>query len=175
MHQFHSIFRMSFSMVCPPAASSHRVPHPWCSFTVVFSNDGSVTRQLPSSSATPGSCTAAFPGRNAMPVNSTLEQHMVCKNGCTLYHKWILSYCDGFIGNTAQSLCVRCAARFFGRLRRNFAGILSYVKRFLCNMTENQQADCVQSRQAGFVRYCLYYTGFSGGCQRNGRVSNRRS
>ena len=106
---------------------------------------------------------------------STLEQHMVCKNGCTLYHNGFSSYCDGFIGNTAQSLCVRCAARFFGRLRRNFAGILSYVKRFLCNMTENQQADCVQSRQAGFVRYCLYYTGFSGGCQRNGRVSNRRS
>ena len=77
---------------------------------------------------------------------STLEQHMVCKNGCTLYHNGFSSYCDGFIGNTAQSLCVRCAARFFGRLRRNFAGILSYVKRFLCNMTENQQADCVQSR-----------------------------
>ena len=83
---------------------------------------------------------------------------MVCKNGCTLYHNGFSSYCDGFIGNTAQSLCVRCAARFFGRLRRNFAGILSYVKGFLCNMTENQQADCVQSRQAGFVRYCLYFT-----------------
>ncbi|WP_277228150.1 hypothetical protein, partial [Ruminococcus callidus] len=27
---------------------------------------------------------------------------------------------------------------------------------FLGNMTENLHADCVQSRQAGFVRYCLY-------------------
>ena len=26
----------------------------------------------------------------------------------------------------------------------------------LGNMTENLQADCVQSRQAGFVRCCLY-------------------
>ena len=39
-------------------------------------------------------------------------------------------------GNTAQSLCVRCVVRFFG------------------NMTENLHADCVQSRQAGFVRCC---------------------
>jgi hypothetical protein len=40
-------------------------------------------------------------------------------------------------------------------LHRNFAGILSYGKEFLGNMTKNQQADCVQSRQAGFVRCCL--------------------
>ncbi len=39
-------------------------------------------------------------------------------------------------GNTTQSLCVRCVVRFFG------------------NMTENLHADCVQSRQAGFVRCC---------------------
>ena len=34
------------------------------------------------------------------------------------------------------------------------AGILSYGKEFLGNMTENLQADCVQSRQTLFVRYC---------------------
>ena len=58
-------------------------------------------------------------------------------------------------GNTAQSLCVRCVVRFFGRLPRNSAGILPYGKGFLGNMTENLHADCVQSRQAGFVRCCL--------------------
>ena len=31
-----------------------------------------------------------------------------------------------------------------------------YGKGFLGNMTENLHADCVQSRQAGFVRCCLY-------------------
>ncbi len=30
-----------------------------------------------------------------------------------------------------------------------------YGKGFLGNMAENLQADCVQSRQAGFVRCCL--------------------
>ena len=44
---------------------------------------------------------------------------------------------------------------FFVRLYRNSAGILSYVKGFLCKMTENMQADSVQSRQVGFVRCCL--------------------
>ena len=58
-------------------------------------------------------------------------------------------------GSTAQSLYVRCVVRFFGRLHRNSAGILSYGKGFLGNMTENLHADCVQSRQAGFVRGCL--------------------
>ncbi|MEE0507349.1 MAG: hypothetical protein UDL61_12335, partial [Ruminococcus callidus] len=65
--------------------------------------------------------------------------------------------------------------RFFGRLHRNSAGILPYGKGFLGNMTENLQADCVQSRQAGFIqrflrkipngldsafpfRPCFYYT-----------------
>ncbi|MGB4093711.1 MAG: hypothetical protein WBK46_17475, partial [Ruminococcus flavefaciens] len=41
------------------------------------------------------------------------------------------------------------------RLYRNSAGILTYVKGFLCKMTENMSADSVQSRQAGFVRCCL--------------------
>ena len=58
------------------------------------------------------------------------------------------------LGNTAQSLCVRCVVRFFGRLPRNSAGILPYGKGFLGNMTENLHADCVQSHQAGFVRCC---------------------
>ena len=48
---------------------------------------------------------------------------------------------------------------FFVRLYRNSAGILSYVKGFLCKMTENMSADSVQSRQAGFVRCCLYKKG----------------
>ena len=47
---------------------------------------------------------------------------------------------------------------FFVRLYRNSAGILSYVKGFLCKMTENMSADSVQSRQAGFVRCCLKYS-----------------
>ncbi|MED9892232.1 MAG: hypothetical protein UFK95_08360, partial [Ruminococcus champanellensis] len=33
--------------------------------------------------------------------------------------------------------------------------ILAYCKEFLCDMTENSSADAAQSRQAGFVRYCL--------------------
>ena len=57
------------------------------------------------------------------------------------------------LGNTAQRLYVRCVVRFFGRLPRN---PLPYGKGFLGNMTENLHADCVQSRQAGFVRCCLY-------------------
>ena len=50
----------------------------------------------------------------------------------------------------------RCANSFFVRLHRNDAGILAYCKEFLCDMTENSSADAAQSRQAGFVRYCLY-------------------
>ncbi len=57
------------------------------------------------------------------------------------------------LGNTAQRLYVRCVVRFFGRLPRNSAGILPYGKGFLGNMTA-LHADCVQSRQAGFVRCC---------------------
>ena len=34
-----------------------------------------------------------------------------------------------------------------------------YGKGFLGNMTENLQADCVQSRQAGFIP-CFPYTAF---------------
>ena len=52
-------------------------------------------------------------------------------------------------------MCVRCVVRFFGRLHRNSAGILPYGKGFLGNMTENLQADCVQSCQAGFIQRFL--------------------
>ena len=59
------------------------------------------------------------------------------------------------LGNTAQRLCDRCVVKFFGRLPRNSAGILPYGKGFLGNMTENLHADCVQSRQAGFMQCSL--------------------
>ena len=54
-------------------------------------------------------------------------------------------------GDTTQRLCGRCANRFFVRLHRNDAGILSYFKEFLCDMTENSSADAAQSRQACFA------------------------
>ncbi|WP_370816677.1 hypothetical protein [Ruminococcus sp.] len=50
-------------------------------------------------------------------------------------------------------------SQIFVRLHKNSAGILPYVKGFLCDMTENLQADGVQSRQAGFVRCCLNKSG----------------
>ena len=65
-----------------------------------------------------------------------------------------------FIGNTAQRLYVRCAVRFFVRLHKFDAAILTYCKENLCDMTENMQADDVQSRQVCFVRYCLYIIQF---------------
>ena len=46
--------------------------------------------------------------------------------------------------------------------RQIATGILTYVKGFLCKMTENIQADSVQRRQAVFVRCCLKYS-FTGG------------
>ena len=36
-----------------------------------------------------------------------------------------------------------------------------YGKGFLDNMTENLHADCVQSRQAGFVRCCRKESNFA--------------
>ncbi len=65
-----------------------------------------------------------------------------------------------------------CTVRFFVRLSKNSAGILTYVKGFLGKMTEKMQARHVQSRQAVFVRCCLSTTAgkfckvlqFSGGC-----------
>ena len=54
-------------------------------------------------------------------------------------------------------MCVRCVVRFFDGLLRNSAGILPYGKGFLGNMTENLQADYMQSRQAGFMQCFLEY------------------
>ena len=54
---------------------------------------------------------------------------------------------------------MRCVVRFFVRLHKNFAGILSYVKGFLCDMMGNMQADYVQSRQACFVQCFLNVKG----------------
>ena len=62
-----------------------------------------------------------------------------------------------FVKATPHKACAEDAPTdFFVRLYRNSAGILSYVKGFLCKMTENMSTDSVQSRQAGFVRCCLY-------------------
>ena len=56
---------------------------------------------------------------------------------------------------TPPKACAEDAPTDFSvRLYRNSAGILSYVKGFLCKMTENMSADSVQSRKAGFVRCC---------------------
>ena len=60
------------------------------------------------------------------------------------------------LGNTAQRLCQRHAVRFFVSLYRFLAEILPYSKRKMCKMAENMQVDLVQSRQAVFVRCCLY-------------------
>ena len=46
-------------------------------------------------------------------------------------------------------------SQIFVRLYGKTAGILTYVKGFLCNITEKMQADDVQSFYAFFVRYCL--------------------
>ncbi len=63
---------------------------------------------------------------------------------------------ESIIKATPHKACAEDAPTdFFVRLYRNSAGILSYVKEFLCKMTENMQADSVKSRQAGFVRCCL--------------------
>ena len=65
-------------------------------------------------------------------------------------------FCDFFLKATPHKACAEDAQTdFFVRLYRNSAGILSYVKGFLCKMTENMSADSVQSRQVGFVRCCL--------------------
>ena len=77
------------------------------------------------------------------------------KNRCRRTRKKTAGICGYLKGNTAQRLCVRCKVRFLVRLHKKLAGILTYVKRFLCDMTENMQADDVQSRQAFFVRCCL--------------------
>ena len=61
------------------------------------------------------------------------------------------------LGNTAQSWRCRYAVRFFVRLYENDAAGLTPSKEFSCKMTENLQVDALPSRQAGFVRCCLYF------------------
>ena len=56
---------------------------------------------------------------------------------------------------TAQRLWYRYAVRFFVRLPKFTAGILTYFKVNLGNMTENLQVDVPHSSQAVFVRCCL--------------------
>ena len=65
-------------------------------------------------------------------------------------------YYDFCFGNTAQSWRSRYAVRFFVRLYENDAAGLTPSKEFSCKMTENMQVDALPSRQAGFVRCCLY-------------------
>ena len=58
----------------------------------------------------------------------------------------------------SRNLCARCRKICKQMCRKaDFAGILTYVKEFVCKMPENMQADVPQSRQAVFVRCCLYY------------------
>ena len=49
------------------------------------------------------------------------------------------------IGNTAQLRCADCAVRFFVRLYKNFAGLLTQVKKFLCSMTETASSKACAS------------------------------
>ena len=53
------------------------------------------------------------------------------------------------LGNTAQRLWCRCAVRFYGRLCINFAGILTYVKEFVCKMPENMRGRCAAKPSGG--------------------------
>ena len=47
--------------------------------------------------------------------------------------------------------CADCAARFFVRLYKNFVGLLTQVKEFLCNMTETDSSKAC----ASIVLCCL--------------------
>ena len=55
-------------------------------------------------------------------------------------------------GNTAQRLCDRCVVKFFVRWNKKRSEYWMYSRAFLRHMTENSQADGVQSRQTLFVR-----------------------
>ena len=59
------------------------------------------------------------------------------------------------LGNTAGPLYVRHAVKFFVRLAKFTAGILTYFKVNLGNMTENLQVDGVQRYPPVVVRCCL--------------------
>ena len=63
----------------------------------------------------------------------------------SLYNKFVRNN----IGNTAQRLWCRCAVRFYDRLCINFAGILTYVKEFVCKMPENMRGRCATKPSGG--------------------------
>ena len=69
----------------------------------------------------------------------------------------VVHLCKQTLGNTAQSWRCRYAVRFFVRLYENDAAGLTPSKEFSCKMTENMQVDALPSRQACFVRCCLYH------------------
>ena len=52
-------------------------------------------------------------------------------------------------------IVVQMRSRFFVRLRKKLAGILSYVKSFLRDMAEKLQVAVRQRRQPLIVRCCL--------------------
>ena len=80
----------------------------------------------------------------------------VFRVSCIIRTESCLFYSVRSFKATPHKACAEDAPTdFFVRLYRNSAGILSYVKGFLCKMAENMSADSVQSRQAGFVRCCL--------------------
>lgn len=54
-------------------------------------------------------------------------------------------------------IVVLAAVRFFVKLYGKFAGILPYVKNFLCNMAENMAADRAAKAQPIIMRCCLYF------------------
>ena len=70
-------------------------------------------------------------------------------------------YCDIcsmevlYLGNTAGPLYARYAVRFINRLPKFTAGILSYFKVNLGDMTENMQVYGTQRREPVVVRCCL--------------------
>ena len=85
------------------------------------------------------------------------NSYSLCFRNCNS-GKSKFSYDPLFLGNTAQSWRCRYAVRFFVRLYENDAAGLTPSKEFSCKMTENMQVDALPSRQAGFVRCCLYDT-----------------
>ncbi len=52
-------------------------------------------------------------------------------------------------------IVVLAAVRFFVRLCKNFEGILTYVEKFLCNMTEKMTIDRTAKAEPVIVRCCL--------------------
>ena len=92
----------------------------------------------------------------ACPIRGTesLARHCCIKNKKPQHFRFYIRSAVAK-GNTAQRLRYRYAVRFFVRLPKFTAGILTYFKINLGDMTENLQVDVPQSSQAVFVRCCL--------------------